>query len=224
MAWKAVTSMPADEVEALELNARHDVDLHLVLGLQPEPPAQRVPARVFALLPAPVLSSPSVPAPVPSSPSVPAPVFSSPSVPAPVLSSPSASAVPSSVLGAPDRNKHRNSPTRTTAHAGQTDGCGTLTALSVRVSHSRGSISLDDENLSETRCARGHRDARGIPPPAQATTPPAQTPPRPANPAPQSPRAKPPPPQDPRHNFQDPPHPRPPPCVNSVHMLTKLER
>jgi hypothetical protein len=110
MAWKAVTSMPADEVEALELNARHDVDLRLVLGLQPEPPAQRVPARVFALLPAPVRSSPSVPAPVRSSPSVPAPVFSSPSVPAPVLSSPSASAVPSSVLGAPDRNKHRNSP------------------------------------------------------------------------------------------------------------------
>jgi DNA-directed RNA polymerase specialized sigma24 family protein len=32
-AWKAVTSMPADEVEALELDARHDVDLRLVLGL-----------------------------------------------------------------------------------------------------------------------------------------------------------------------------------------------
>ena len=33
MAWKAVTSMPADEVEALELDSRHDVDLRLVLGL-----------------------------------------------------------------------------------------------------------------------------------------------------------------------------------------------
>ena len=33
MAWNAVTSMPADEVEALELDARHDVDLRLVLGL-----------------------------------------------------------------------------------------------------------------------------------------------------------------------------------------------
>jgi DNA-directed RNA polymerase specialized sigma24 family protein len=32
-AWKAVTSMPADEVEALELYFRHDVDLRLVLGL-----------------------------------------------------------------------------------------------------------------------------------------------------------------------------------------------
>jgi hypothetical protein len=41
MAWKTGTSMPADEV-ALEVNARHDVDLRLVLGLQPEPPAQRV--------------------------------------------------------------------------------------------------------------------------------------------------------------------------------------
>jgi DNA-directed RNA polymerase specialized sigma24 family protein len=33
MAWNAVTSMPADEVEALELDSRHDVDLRLVLGL-----------------------------------------------------------------------------------------------------------------------------------------------------------------------------------------------
>jgi hypothetical protein len=33
MSWKAVTSMPADEVEALELDARHEVDLRLVLGL-----------------------------------------------------------------------------------------------------------------------------------------------------------------------------------------------
>ncbi len=33
MAWKAVTGMPANEVEALELDARHDVDLRLVLGL-----------------------------------------------------------------------------------------------------------------------------------------------------------------------------------------------
>ena len=33
MAWKAVTSMPADEVEALELDSRHGVDLRLVLGL-----------------------------------------------------------------------------------------------------------------------------------------------------------------------------------------------
>jgi DNA-directed RNA polymerase specialized sigma24 family protein len=33
MAWKAVTSMPADEVEALELATRHEVDLRLVLGL-----------------------------------------------------------------------------------------------------------------------------------------------------------------------------------------------
>src|ERR1700683_1456038 len=33
MAWKAVTSMPADEVEALELSTRHEVDLRLVLGL-----------------------------------------------------------------------------------------------------------------------------------------------------------------------------------------------
>ena len=33
MAWNAVTSIPADEVEALELDARHDVDLRLVLGL-----------------------------------------------------------------------------------------------------------------------------------------------------------------------------------------------
>ncbi|HEV2256252.1 MAG TPA: hypothetical protein VGS06_24140 [Streptosporangiaceae bacterium] len=33
MAWKAVTSLPADEVEALELDSRHDVDLRLVLGL-----------------------------------------------------------------------------------------------------------------------------------------------------------------------------------------------
>ena len=33
MAWKAVTSMDADEVEALELDCRHDVDLRLVLGL-----------------------------------------------------------------------------------------------------------------------------------------------------------------------------------------------
>ncbi|MGH3284372.1 MAG: RNA polymerase sigma factor, partial [Streptosporangiaceae bacterium] len=32
-AWKAITSMPADEVEALELDSRHDVDLRLVLGL-----------------------------------------------------------------------------------------------------------------------------------------------------------------------------------------------
>jgi BACON domain-containing protein len=31
--WKAVTSMDADEVEALELDCRHDVDLRLVLGL-----------------------------------------------------------------------------------------------------------------------------------------------------------------------------------------------
>jgi hypothetical protein len=33
MAWKAVTSLPPDEVEALELDSRHDVDLRLVLGL-----------------------------------------------------------------------------------------------------------------------------------------------------------------------------------------------
>jgi DNA-directed RNA polymerase specialized sigma24 family protein/outer membrane biosynthesis protein TonB len=33
MAWKAVTNMPADEVEALELSTRHEVDLRLVLGL-----------------------------------------------------------------------------------------------------------------------------------------------------------------------------------------------
>jgi len=33
MAWKAVTSMPADEVEALEQDSRHDVELRLVLGL-----------------------------------------------------------------------------------------------------------------------------------------------------------------------------------------------
>jgi DNA-directed RNA polymerase specialized sigma24 family protein len=33
VAWKAVTSMPADEAEALELDSRHDVDLRLVLGL-----------------------------------------------------------------------------------------------------------------------------------------------------------------------------------------------
>ena len=33
MAWNAVTSMPADEVEALDLDSRHDVDLRLVLGL-----------------------------------------------------------------------------------------------------------------------------------------------------------------------------------------------
>jgi DNA-directed RNA polymerase specialized sigma24 family protein len=33
MAWKAVTAMPADEVEALDLDSRHDVDLRLVLGL-----------------------------------------------------------------------------------------------------------------------------------------------------------------------------------------------
>ena len=33
MAWMAVTSMPADEAEALELDSRHDVDLRLVLGL-----------------------------------------------------------------------------------------------------------------------------------------------------------------------------------------------
>jgi hypothetical protein len=204
MAWKAVTSMPADEVEALELNAWHDVDLRLVLGPQPEPPAQRVPG--------PGLRSPPCARPLVSV------------GPCAVLSSPSASAVPSSVLGVPDRNKHRNSPTRTTAHAGQTDGCGTLTALSVRVSHPRGSISLDDENLSETRCARGHRDARGIPPPAQATTPPAQTPPRPANPAPQKPPRETAAPARPAHKSQDPPHPRPPPCVNPVHMLTKLER
>jgi len=32
-AWKSVTSMPADEVEALELATRHEVDLRLVLGL-----------------------------------------------------------------------------------------------------------------------------------------------------------------------------------------------
>src|SRR5579859_1910608 len=31
--WKAVTSMPADEVEALELDSRPDVELRLVLGL-----------------------------------------------------------------------------------------------------------------------------------------------------------------------------------------------
>jgi hypothetical protein len=35
MAWKAVTSMPAGEVEALELDSRHDVDLRLVPGLSP---------------------------------------------------------------------------------------------------------------------------------------------------------------------------------------------
>ena len=33
MTWKAVTSMPADEVEALELDSRPDVELRLVLGL-----------------------------------------------------------------------------------------------------------------------------------------------------------------------------------------------
>jgi hypothetical protein len=33
MARKAVTSMPADEVEALELDSRHNVDLRLVLSL-----------------------------------------------------------------------------------------------------------------------------------------------------------------------------------------------
>ena len=33
MAWRAVTGLPADEVEALELDSRHDVDLRLVLGL-----------------------------------------------------------------------------------------------------------------------------------------------------------------------------------------------
>jgi DNA-directed RNA polymerase specialized sigma24 family protein len=33
MAWNAVTAMPADEVEALELDSRHDADLRLVLGL-----------------------------------------------------------------------------------------------------------------------------------------------------------------------------------------------
>jgi DNA-directed RNA polymerase specialized sigma24 family protein len=33
MAWKAVTSMDVGEVEALELDCRHDVDLRLVLGL-----------------------------------------------------------------------------------------------------------------------------------------------------------------------------------------------
>jgi DNA-directed RNA polymerase specialized sigma24 family protein len=33
MAWKAITSMPADEIEALDLECRHDVDLRLVLGL-----------------------------------------------------------------------------------------------------------------------------------------------------------------------------------------------
>ena len=33
MTWKAVTSMPADEVEALELESRPDVELRLVLGL-----------------------------------------------------------------------------------------------------------------------------------------------------------------------------------------------
>ena len=33
MAWNAVTSMPVDEVEALDLVSRHDVDLRLVLGL-----------------------------------------------------------------------------------------------------------------------------------------------------------------------------------------------
>jgi hypothetical protein len=35
MAWEAVTSMPAYEVEALELDSRHDIDLRLVLGLAP---------------------------------------------------------------------------------------------------------------------------------------------------------------------------------------------
>lgn len=33
VAWKAVMSMAADEVEVLELDCRHDVDLRLVLGL-----------------------------------------------------------------------------------------------------------------------------------------------------------------------------------------------
>jgi hypothetical protein len=33
MAWKAVTGMPADEVEALELDTRHGADLRMVLGL-----------------------------------------------------------------------------------------------------------------------------------------------------------------------------------------------
>jgi DNA-directed RNA polymerase specialized sigma24 family protein len=42
MAWHAVASMDADEVEALELACRHDVDLSLVLGLPP--------AEVAALL------------------------------------------------------------------------------------------------------------------------------------------------------------------------------
>src|SRR5580700_10368010 len=37
--------------------------------------------------------------------------------------------------------------------------CGTLTALSVRVPQPYGSLSLRDENLSEMRCARCHRDA-----------------------------------------------------------------
>jgi hypothetical protein len=63
MAWKAVTSMPADEVEALELNAWHDVDLRLVLGPQPEPPAQRVPGPGLRSPPCAIPSSPSVPAP-----------------------------------------------------------------------------------------------------------------------------------------------------------------
>ena len=36
MAWNAVTSMAADEQEALDLTCRHDVDLGLVLGLPAE--------------------------------------------------------------------------------------------------------------------------------------------------------------------------------------------
>ncbi len=35
MAWSAVTSLDPDEVEALELSCRHEVDLSLVLGLAP---------------------------------------------------------------------------------------------------------------------------------------------------------------------------------------------
>src|SRR6201996_3269949 len=35
MAWNAVTSLDPDEIEALELSCRHEVDLSLVLGLAP---------------------------------------------------------------------------------------------------------------------------------------------------------------------------------------------
>lgn len=74
MAWNAVTSMPADEAEALELNARHDADLRLVLGLsaaQAEGLLDRARRDLERALGAEILirKSKTCPSPSPSSPS-----------------------------------------------------------------------------------------------------------------------------------------------------------